>query len=72
MATRWHVLQFRRDTAIAERSNKTLNAFEKLRGGGLGEGYGDDLAGVNAVRQHQSHAPGHQSGLAAAGAGLDE
>ena len=24
------------------------------------------------MRQHQSHAPGHQGGLAAAGAGLDE
>ena len=56
----------------ARECNEAFDAFEQFRGGCLGEGYGDDVARPNAMRQHQSHAPGHQGGLAAAGACLDE
>src|SRR6516225_1525395 len=49
--TRWQrVFQFWRSAAIAERGDEALNAFEQFRGRGLGEGYGDDVARVNAVR----------------------
>jgi len=57
---------------VFEQVDETFDAVEQLRGGRLSEGYGDDVAGLNVVRQHQSHAPRHQGGLAATGACLDE
>jgi hypothetical protein len=64
--------QFRWDGAGSEGCNEALDAFEQFGGRRLGEGYGDDVARPNAVRQHKGYAPCHQGGLAAAGARLDE
>jgi hypothetical protein len=65
-------LQLWRNQTTKKRLYKTLDALKEFGGSGLGEGYRDDLLGMNARADEQRNPARNEGSLAAAGASFDE
>ena len=61
-----------RDVAGHKRAHEGAHPDQQLARGELGEGHGGDGLGCGAACQQHGDAAGHDSGLARAGAGLDQ
>ena len=61
------------DVAVRERAHEGPDPDQQLARGELGEGHGGDVTWAETPAcQQQGDAAGHDSGLAGAGAGLDQ